>query len=148
MVNSLISRPTMLSSPAGEMDTIFNRLIRRGRPVADMEGALLTWPRMDVCETEDGYLLEMGRPASRWATFKSRSPAMSWWLPARESGRSPATSVTCVLSATSVNFRSHPADHPASSKTRLKLITRRVRASHHGPQGLAHAKPRKVPVKS
>jgi HSP20 family protein len=61
MVNSLISRPTMPASPVGEMDTIFNRLIRGDGPWA-WEGALLTWPRMDVCETEDGYLLEMDLP--------------------------------------------------------------------------------------
>jgi HSP20 family protein len=52
----------LASPPAGEIDTIFNRLIRGDGAWPTWEGALLTWPRMDVCETEDGYLLEMDLP--------------------------------------------------------------------------------------
>jgi len=44
------------------MDTIFNRLIRGEGAWPTWEGAMLTWPRMDVCETEGAYLLEMDLP--------------------------------------------------------------------------------------
>lgn len=62
MVNSLVTRPTMLAPPVGEMHTIFTRLIRGDGRWPTWEGCILTWPHLDVCETEDAYLLEMDLP--------------------------------------------------------------------------------------
>jgi HSP20 family protein len=69
MVNSLVSRHAVPASPTdafrGEVDTMFNpfdRLIRGENGWPMWEGALLAWPPMDVCETEDAYLLEMDLP--------------------------------------------------------------------------------------
>jgi HSP20 family protein len=69
MVNSLVPRHVVLESPIqpsrGELDMIFTPfdwVMRGGNGWPMWERALVAWPPMDVCETEDAYLLEMDLP--------------------------------------------------------------------------------------
>ena len=129
------------------MDTIFNRLIRGEVHWPAWEGALLTWPRMDVCETEDGYLLEMDLPGVALDDVHVEVTGDELVVTGGESSRSPATSATCVSSATSVNLTSRPADH-SGREDKIEAHYQDGVLAHQGPQEAAHAKPRKIPVKS
>lgn len=64
MVNSLVPQQRTLASPVGTNNYLFNRFDQLFREESGWPGwqNSPTWPRMDVCETTDAYLLELDLP--------------------------------------------------------------------------------------
>ncbi len=147
MINSLISRPTMLAAPVGEKDTIFNRLIRGDGPWPTWEGTLLMWPRMDVCETEDGYLLEMDLPGVALDDVQVEVTGDELVITGERKRQESGDQ--CYL-------RVERDFGQLQRRIRLTIPVEQDQIEAHYQNGVlritvpkaAHAKPRKVPVKS